>query len=122
MKKQKNDNTIKLVMTIGRENVDISSLDMRKYELINYYVNQNKDEKEDQIEMLKELVAESFTAAINKQYKKYVPAQVRTMYEELLAHSSVFGAMEEKSEIPEPPAEEKTDTFRENEETPAEKI
>ena len=67
MKKQKNDNTIKLVMTIGRENVEISSLDMRKYELINYYVNQNKDEKKDQLEMLKELVAESFSAAIYKQ-------------------------------------------------------
>ena len=90
MKKNNLNGIISVIINGKTEN--IAELDLRKLEMINYYLQQNENGKHTDIVAL---VAESAKAAINlaidKQYKKYVPSSVRNMYDNFLSRSAAFG-------------------------------
>ncbi len=79
-------------VTINGKTENIAELDLRKLEMINYYLQQSENGKHTDIVAL---VAESAKATINfaidKQYKKYVPSSVRNMYDNFLSKSAAFG-------------------------------
>lgn len=95
-KKKRDENTsIKLILSVGGEQTEISALDLRKYELINYYMQQNKSERNDFFSTITQRLSKEFELAIDSEYKKRVPRSVREMYEGLLTKSAVFGGEEE---------------------------
>lgn len=89
-------NIITLILRINGEENEISSIDFRKFELINYYVRQRNDGKsaaDSQMKQIADTLSKSFTEAIEVQYKKYVPKTVREMYDGFLSKSLSFGAV-----------------------------
>ncbi|SDA31026.1 hypothetical protein SAMN02910447_03312 [Ruminococcus sp. YE71] len=94
-KRDTNDSSIKLILSVGGEQTEISALDLRKFELINYYMQQNKSERNDFFSTITQRLAKEFESAIESEYKKRVPRSVREMYEGLLTKSAVFGGEEE---------------------------
>ncbi len=103
-KRDEKDNSIKLLLSVSGKLTEITALDMRKYELINYYIQQNGTQKADFMTSISEKLEKDFTAAIEAEYKKRVPKAVREMYEGLLQTSAAFGG-EEAAQAEEKPAE-----------------
>jgi hypothetical protein len=100
-KSKKPDNSIKVIIEVNGERNEAVTLDSRKYELINYYVQQKKDGEatpDTQMKQLIDTVSASLNEVIDTQYKKYVPKAVREMYDGFLSQSLSFGALPTESE------------------------
>jgi hypothetical protein len=101
-KSKKPDNSIKVIIEVNGKKCEAVTLDSRKYELINYYVQQKKDGEatpDTQMKQLIDTVSASLNEVIDTQYKKYVPKAVREMYDGFLSQSLSFGALPTEREI-----------------------
>ncbi len=96
-KKGANKNKMTLIFRVNDEEKEIAVFDNRKYELINYYLQQKNDSSgKDFIDVLVSGIEKSISKEIEKQYKKNVPSAVREMYEGFLSKSTFFGGEPEK--------------------------
>lgn len=87
--KKRNDNKLVLILRINGDEHEIAEFDKQKFDMINYYIMQNiSEESRSQndcfIKSIADNVVSGFNKNIEKQYKKYVPKDVRDFYENYL--------------------------------------
>lgn len=81
-----------LSVTINGKTENIAELDLRKLEMINYYLQQTeKGKNTDIVALVAESAKATVDSAVDKLYKKYVPSSVRNMYDNFLSKSAAFG-------------------------------
>lgn len=91
-RKGANKNRMTLILRVNDEEKQVAVFDNRKYELINYYLQQKNDSSgNDFMDILVSGIEKSISKEIEKQNKKNVPTAVRDMYEGFLSKSAFFG-------------------------------
>lgn len=80
-KKKESTSEISLILRVNGEDKQIADVDLKKYNLINYYIKQNNKNEGDFLANLADGIKAGFDKEIEKQYKKVVPKDVRSFYE-----------------------------------------
>ena len=102
-KKKAESNKPLLILKINGEEREIATFDTRKFDIINYYIQQNDGaqssiQSDSFIESLVNGIVSGFDKEVDKQYKKYVPKEVRKLYESYLINSPLFGGIDDVTE------------------------